>query len=129
MHMDVIDLTDATNMKVNGNAVTFDNGDKLRHLSAMANLWVDIPVGGGFSPYVGGGLGIQGSEIADEGKATFAWQLGAGVAIPVGSKFAITADYRYRRQGGYTLSDAGFAYARVGKAKSNSFQVVIRACF
>lgn len=127
---DVIDLTDATNLKVNGNIVTYDNGSKLRRLSALANVWLDIPVGSaGVSPYVGGGIGVQGSEIDGEGKATFAWQLGAGVAVPVGSSFAITADYRYRQQGGYTLSDNGLAYARVGKAKSHSFQLGVRAYF
>lgn len=126
---DVIDLTDASNLQVSGNTVTFSNGDKLRRLSVMANAWFDIPVSASFVPYVGGGLGVQGTEIAGEGKGTFAWQLGAGVAVPLSSSFAITADYRHREQKGYILSDAGFDYAQVGKAKSNSFTVGLRAYF
>jgi opacity protein-like surface antigen len=126
---DVIDLTDASNLQVSGNTVTFGNGDRLRRLSVMANAWFDIPVSASFVPYVGGGLGIQGTEIAGEGKGTFAWQLGAGVAVPLSSSFALTADYRHREQKGYTLSDAGFDYARVGTAKSNSFMVGLRAYF
>lgn len=127
---DVIDLTEVTNVQVSGNTVKYDNGSKLRRLSALANVWLDIPVGDiGISPYVGGGIGIQGSEIEGEGKATFAWQLGAGIAVPVGSSFAITADYRYRQQSGYTLNEDGFDYARIGKAKSSSFLLGLRAYF
>lgn len=127
---DVIDLTEVTNVQVSGNTVKYDNGSKLRRLSALANVWLDIPVGEiGISPYVGGGIGIQGSEIEGEGKATFAWQLGAGIAVPVGSSFAITADYRYRQQSGYTLNEDGFDYARIGKAKSSSFLLGLRAYF
>lgn len=127
---DVIDLSDADNVSVNGNTVSYSNGQKVRRLSAMANLWIDVPVfDNGISPYIGGGIGVQGTEIEGEGKATFAWQLGAGVAVPLNSNFAITADYRYRQQNGYTLSEDGFDYARIGKAKSNSFQIGIRAYF
>lgn len=126
---DLIDLTNASNLNVSGNTVTFGNGDKLRRLSVMANAWIDLPLGESFVPYVGGGLGVQSTEIAGEGKGRFTWQLGAGVAVPLGSSFAITADYRHREQQGYTLSDAGLAYAKVGKAKSNSISLGLRAYF
>lgn len=129
LETDLIDLTEADNVQINGNTLTFDNGDKLRRLSAMANLWVDIPLGMAISPYVGGGLGIQGTEIAGEGKGTFAWQLGAGVSFPITSSLSLAIDYRHREQKGYTLSEDGFDYARVGKAKSNSVTAGVRFYF
>lgn len=126
---DVIDLSNATDVVVSGNTVTYNNGDKLRRLSAMANAWLDIPVGSTIVPYVGGGLGVQGTEINGEGKRTFAWQLGAGVAVPLMSSISLTADYRHREQKGYSLTDAAGEYARIGKAKSDSFLVGLRVNF
>lgn len=125
---DIIDLEEVKDLKISGNRASYSNGNKLRRLSAMANVWFDIPVGK-IAPYVGGGMGIQGSEIAGEGKANFAWQLGAGVAIPVSKSVMLSADYRYRQQGGYSLKDEGEVYAKVGKTKSNSFMIGLRAYF
>ncbi len=127
---DVIDLSDATDIKVDNNTISYGNGPRIRRLSAMANLWLDLPVNlGGIQPYVGGGIGMQGSEVQGEGKVSFAWQLGAGASLPVTSSIAITADYRHREQAGYTLSDSGYEYARIGKAKSNSFALGLRVTF
>jgi opacity protein-like surface antigen len=72
---------------------------KVRQLGAMANLWLDIPLGQGFEPYVGGGVGVVDVKITDidgDSETLFSWQLGAGVAIPVGEKMKVTVDYRHR---------------------------------
>ncbi len=126
---DLVDLGDVTNVAVSGNTVTFGNGPKARRLSAMANVWFDLPLGGSIQPYVGGGLGVQGTELEDEGKGTFAWQLGGGFAVPLNGRMAITADYRHLEQKGYTLADTGVDYARVGTAKSDTFRIGVRAYF
>ncbi|RHW19164.1 hypothetical protein D1610_03375 [Sphingomonas gilva] len=71
---------------------------KVRQLGAMANVWLDIPLGG-VEPYVGGGVGVVDLKVTESGadsETLFAWQLGAGVAVPVGDKMKITVDYRHR---------------------------------
>lgn len=124
---DYLDLPE--DVDFDGNSIALgNNGGKIRRLSAMANVWVDIPVSG-FTPYVGGGLGIQGLEYDGEGKGTFTWQLGAGVSVPVNENIAVSADYRYRQQKGFSLKDEGFEYLRVGTAKSSSLFVSLRANF
>ncbi len=45
-----------------GNTLALE-GTKVRQLSAMANVWVDIPVGEKVEPYVGGGVGVVGIEF------------------------------------------------------------------
>lgn len=106
-----------------------DIDGKVRRLSGMANVWVDIPVGQGIAPYVGGGLGVQGLEFGGEGKASFAWQLGAGVLVPLSESVAVSADYRYRQQKKFTLRDTDFGDVEFGKAKSSSIFVSLRANF
>lgn len=77
--------------------------------SVMANAWFDIPMGGGFSPYVGGGIGwadtsIEGAyvctnfctvvpfDFSDDG---FAWQLGAGVNFNISPNVQLGVGYRF----------------------------------
>ncbi|HEX8388232.1 MAG TPA: outer membrane beta-barrel protein [Sphingomonas sp.] len=115
-----------------GSGATFDvDGARLRQLSALANLWLDIPTGSVVTPYVGGGLGVAGYEYEGEGKARFAWQLGAGVAAAVSPNVSITADYRRRQTNGSTITDEEFPEAglRIGKVRTNLFTVGLRFRF
>lgn len=108
-----------------------DAGDdiKLRQWSAMANAWLDIPLGGGFEPYVGGGVGVTNVAFTgddNDSETLFTWQLGAGVAVPLSPKLRLTLDYRHRETGrpdfdstssegiasGRIKTDAGFAGLR-----------------
>ena len=63
-------------------------------LFALANLWLEVPIGlGPLRPYAGGGVGfgrldldietIGGDTLFDDADWGFAWQLGAGVAFDV----------------------------------------------
>lgn len=127
---DVCDYLEADTCGGSGN--TFElNGSKLRQLSALGNLWVDIPVGSVLTPYVGGGLGIAGFELDGEGKGRFAWQLGAGVAFNLSPSAAITLDYRHRQAKGATIVDEDFENAgvRVGKIRTNAFTAGVRFRF
>jgi opacity protein-like surface antigen len=77
-------------------------------LFALANLWLEVPIGlGPLRPYAGGGVGFGrldldietsgGSTLFDDADWGFAWQLGAGVAFGVSDNVAIDLGYRYKR--------------------------------
>lgn len=127
---DFCDYAEVDDCSVSGNTIKFDGG-RVRQLSGVANLWLDIPVGGTITPYVGGGAGVGGFETGGEGKARFTWQLGAGVAVKVSPTVSITGDYRYRRISGATFTDSGFPdYAfKVGDLKTSSFTAGLRFTF
>jgi opacity protein-like surface antigen len=77
--------------------------------SLMANAWYNIPTGGNFGFYVGGGAGIADvkadthmefstyydSELPEISSTHFAWQLGAGVQMKTDSGFSYGIGYRY----------------------------------
>jgi opacity protein-like surface antigen len=122
---DVCDFLEADSCGGSGNTFTTDGTSRARQLSALANIWIDLPVGP-VTPYAGGGVGVTGYELDGEGKARFAWQLGAGTAFNVTSNIAITGDYRYREAGGVTLEDEGL---RLGKVKTHTFSAGFRFGF
>ncbi|QNA85214.1 outer membrane beta-barrel protein [Sphingomonas sp. So64.6b] len=126
---DVCDYLEATGCSVSGNTIAFGGGSRVRQLTAMANLWVDVPVGKVVTPYVGGGVGVAGFEIDGEGKARFAWQVGAGVAFKLSDHVALTADFRHREaKGGNLPYDASSGFT-VGKIHTNSVSAGVRFTF
>jgi opacity protein-like surface antigen len=127
---DVCDYLEVDTCGGSGNTFQVDGG-KLRQLSALGNIWVDVPTGSVVTPYIGGGLGVAGFELNGEGKARFAWQLGAGVAFNVSPSAAITLDYRHRQAKGATITDDDFedAGVRVGKIHTNAFTAGARFRF
>lgn len=120
-------LTDA-NCTASGNTLTFD-GPKLRQLSALANVWIDIPTGMAIEPYVGGGIGIAGFEIEGEGKDAFAWQLGGGAAYKLNEHVAVTADVRYRESDAGTVAFDAVSGVDVGKIKTWTYGLGLRYTF
>jgi OmpA-OmpF porin, OOP family len=77
-------------------------------LSAMGNLWFDLPLGGPVRPFLGGGIGMSqvslndvevpalgGGTFVDDSDWVFAYQIGGGVAYRVAPNVDITAEYRY----------------------------------
>jgi len=81
--------------------------------AVLANIWWDIPVGG-FSPYIGGGIGwadtsIDGAYTCTGGGACpvpavvpfdfsddgFAWQLGAGINFQISPNVKLGVGYRF----------------------------------
>ena len=111
-----------------GNTIAIDGGH-LRQLNGLANVWFDLPVGGGFVPYAGGGLGVAGLEVDGEGKSRFAWQLGAGAALHVSRALAVTADYRHRQASSTNVEFDDVSGLRISKLKTDSFTVGRRAYF
>lgn len=125
---DICDYLEASSCPTSG-ATFAGDGLKMRQAYGMANLWVDVPVGDTFAPYVGGGLGIGGYEVDGEGKGKLAWQLGAGVAVRVTGKTFITADWRHRQIGNTNIVWDDASGMRVGKIKSDVFGVGARVGF
>jgi len=88
----------------------FDDGS-VSAFGVMANGWIDIPTGTGWTPYIGGGIGAANVHLSldsntgapctcwgvdiDSSQWVFAYQLGAGVAIGMGGGITATLDYRY----------------------------------
>ncbi len=127
IRQDVCDYLETGTCAGSGNTFAYD-GDHLRQLSALANLWFDIPTGSVVTPYVGGGAGVGGYELGGEGKARFAWQLGAGVSIDLNRSVALTADYRRRQTNGATIDDGG-AGVIIGKVKTDTASAGLRFRF
>ncbi len=128
---DLCDYLEVDNCTISGNKVSFSNGGKVRQLSALVNIWLDLPIGDTVTPYIGGGVGVGGFEIEGEGKASFAFQVGAGVAFSLSPKVALTVDFRHREINGARFTDAAapsFALD-VGKLKTNSVSAGIRIKF
>ena len=125
---DICDYLEVGGCSASGNSISFDGG-RVRRLSAMASGWVDLPIGSVVTPYVGGGLGMSGFEIDGEGKARFAWQLGAGVAASVSETVAVTLDFRHRQANGTTIEYDALSGFDIGRLKSNSIAAGVRFTF
>jgi opacity protein-like surface antigen len=82
---------------------------KIGSISAMANLYADLGTWWGFTPYVGGGIGMSqlksvdyidtslpASAVTQPGKAlNFSWAVMTGVAYRVAPNWMIDVGYRY----------------------------------
>ena len=126
---DRAELCDYIEATCGGSGNTFEiSGSRARQLSGFGNLWLDIPVGP-VTPYVGGGLGVSGFEVDGDGKAKFAWQLGAGAALNLSRTIALTVDYRHRQLGRTNIAWDDASGMRVGKLKTDSLSAGVRIYF
>ncbi len=80
----------------------------IRTFALMANVWYDIPMGSGLTPYLGGGIGYADSEVEhglvmNGSGGDFAWQLGAGLNFAMTEKMSLGIGYRYMDAGDVTL--------------------------
>lgn len=78
----------------------------------FANLWYDFELSARFAPYLGGGLGYQQLEVSGDINSSdhgLAYQLGAGVSIPIDRQMRVGLDYRYQVQDdpSFSTSDGG----------------------
>ncbi len=126
--IEVCDYLEADTCGGTGNTFIFD-GSRARQLSALGNVWLDIPAGGGFTPYVGGGLGITGFEVDGEGTGKFTWQLGAGASVKLARGVAMTLDYRHRSVGAANIAYDASSGFNVSKLSTDSFTAGLRFTF
>ena len=66
-------------------------GDGVSTVSALGNVYLDIPTGGALTPYVGGGAGMTWVEN-DSG---FAFDLTGGLSVDLSEGFKLDFGYRY----------------------------------
>lgn len=125
---DICDYLEASGCSGSGNTIRFDGG-RIRQLSAIANLWVDLPVGDTITPYVGGGIGATGFESDGEGAVSFSWQLGAGIAAKLSKGVSVTLDYRYRNTSGKTVAYDANSGFETGTIKSSALNAGLRFHF
>ncbi|RYG98720.1 MAG: porin family protein, partial [Alphaproteobacteria bacterium] len=101
----------------------------VRQLSAMANIWLDLPIGSSITPYAGGGIGISGFEVDGEGEGKFAWQLGAGIAAHLSPSTALTLDFRHRQVARTTIDYGDNSGFELGRLTTNTFSAGVRFTF
>lgn len=126
---EICDYLEANGCSGSGNTISFTEGGRIRQLSALANIWLDIPLGAAVTPYVGGGVGATGFESDGEGGASFSWQAGAGIAFRLSKQISLTGDYRYRSTSGKNIpydANSGF---ETGTIKSSTLAAGLRVTF
>jgi len=69
-------------------------GGSMSAISGLANVYLDIPTGSAFTPYVGGGAGMTWVDRG-ESESAFAFDLTGGFAIDVSESFTLDIGYRY----------------------------------
>lgn len=126
--VDVCDYLEAPSCGGSGNTFIIA-GSRVRQLSVMGNVWIDLPIGSGITPYVGGGMGITGFEVDGEGTGKFAWQLGAGAAVKLTKGVALTLDYRHRSVGAAQVEYDSASGFTISKLTTNSFAAGLRFTF
>jgi len=94
---------DAANPTVG--AVIADGQGSLKTMGVFLNGFYDFEAGGGFSPYVGAGIGLNGVAVkympsgvpvADDTKSSFSWQLMAGGTFDLSDNAEIYGQLTYR---------------------------------
>lgn len=92
------------------------HGGQLSTVSGLANVYLDIPTGGSFTPYVGAGAGMTWVDN-DENDSGFAFDLTGGFAIDLTGSLKLDLGYRYvntNAEGSNMEQHEGLAGVRFG---------------
>ena len=84
---------------------TLQGGGNSQATSFMANAYYEFPLGRGWKPYIGGGIGFAdvsydhltqaGSKLVDDSDVVFAYQGGGGIGYELDPRNTVFVDYRY----------------------------------
>ena len=84
---------------------TLQGGGNSNATSFMANAYYEFPLGRGWKPYIGGGIGFAdvsldhltqaGAKLVDDDDVVFAYQGGGGIGYELDPRNTIFVDYRY----------------------------------
>jgi opacity protein-like surface antigen len=96
--------------------VGWEHGGRLSAVNGLANVYLDIPTGSSFTPYVGGGAGM--TWVDQNGNDSgFAFDLTGGFAVDLSDSFALDIGYRYvntNAEGSNLQQHEGLAGIRYG---------------
>lgn len=92
----------------------FDLGGKASVLSGMVNALLDFGGDDSVGGYIGGGVGYAHVRAFTDSDSSFAWQLIAGVYVPLSPNFDIGLKYRYFNTGKLHLTDVDAFTAGAG---------------
>ena len=95
------------------NAVDTDGDVTLT--TGMINVWYDVGNFGNVQPFIGGGIGMAKGEIdatfeldgvneISDSDTAFAWQVGAGLEVPLSTNMSVIASYRYLASDGLEMT-------------------------
>jgi opacity protein-like surface antigen len=117
--------------KIHTPSGTFSQHGDVEVWSVLANGYYDIYTGMGVKPYLTAGVGaarVQFEDVRDPGyngwsehDSVFAYQVGAGVSVPLGNHVALDARYRYFSTAEFTLNDGNQS-----RLSSNSVSLGLR---
>lgn len=109
--------TDVDKITIGG--LAFAGGGNANAFSVMGNAFYDFDLGGGWKPYVGGGIGlarveaskvtIAGFALVDDDDTVFAYQVGGGMGYTLTPQATVFLDYRYFATEDPTFRDVGGA--------------------
>jgi len=134
-HGEIASLTDKTGFKdrhVDGS---------IGALAMMMNLFVDLHNPGPITPYFGGGIGFaslhqsdtfasDGSALyLDDSDAVFAYQVGAGLEIPLNRMLSLDLGYRYFKTSEATFSKGDPVFENSLKFESHNLAAGLRLKF
>lgn len=90
-------------------------GGDVDMFTALANVYLDIPTGTAFTPYVGIGAGLAEIDFSPGGSSTeFAWNATAGVEFKIAANTGLDVNYRYLDVGSAFGFDADSHQVRAG---------------
>jgi len=113
------DYEDATGVDLSD--IDFDLDGNVKVTSAMLNGLVDFDMGGA-NAYIGGGFGRAWVKLFGDRDSAWAYQLIAGVSVPVSSSIDAGLKYRYFRTGSLNFSDnADFTDADILLSSDSKF--------
>ena len=90
----------------NGDVTAFNLSNHVSVLSGMVNALLDLGGNGGIGGYIGAGFGRARVKELGDSDSAWAWQLLAGVYMPVSDNIDVGLKYRYFRTGNLNFDDS-----------------------
>lgn len=109
--------------------------------TALANAYLDLGTWGGFTPYVGAGIGYAWNTVSDlrfvgldtglrdKTFGSLAWALMAGVAVDAGRSMKVDLGYRYVRLGNARTAATPIGYGEARGLSAHEARVGVRWTF
>lgn len=135
----------ARNAAIANPGAALHHGAKFSAVVALANVYLDLGTWGGFTPYVGAGVGVAGKTVssyaidgagapavapAGRTRTDFVWSLAGGVAMDVGYGASLDLGYRYLALGRADTRAAPAAGATaIRDIQSHEFRAGLRWTF